>query len=731
MLCRNLLLIFLLTASLCFAQGKPPFTFEDMMSLKRLSDPQISPDGKWVLFSAVDVDLGKNTRVSHLWIVPAAGGESRQITRDPAGENRGRWSPDGKRFLFTSSKDGESQIWVADFDRVKGETSGAPLRVTSISTEADGALWAPDGKHILFISSVYPGCIDDACNRARIEEKKKSPVKAMVFTRLFFRHWNQYVDDMRSHIFVEPVDPDGRPAGPARDLTPGEYDAPVFSLGGGDLYAFSPDGQEVCFTSNHDPNPAVSTNNDLWIVPVNGGPAKNITAANPASDSTPLYSPDGKYIAYLAQARPGYESDRFRLMLYDRASGKVFSLTEKFDRWVGSFTWTPDSNTIYFAAEDAGESPIYSADISADKANPSLPVTALMKKGSSQSNSRKGPPVLIRGSNDELSVTPDGKAIIFSRNSVRAPNEVFSLSTRMNCGGEVVVKDKSGRMRSEALCTYPPAQAITRMNDSVLSRVQTQPLESFRFDGAEKKQVQGFIVMPPDFDSGRKYPVKFLVHGGPQQAWGDAWSYRWNPQLFAASGYVVVMINPRGSTGYGQQFIDDINGDWGGRVFKDLMLGLDFAEKTYPFIDKNRECALGASYGGYMMNWILGHTTRFKCLVSHDGMFNAESAWGSTEELWFNEWEFKGTPWSNRAMYQKWSPHMYAANFKTPTLVVHGQLDYRLDVSEGFQLFTTLQRLGVPSKMLFFPDEGHWVQKPQNGRLWNKTVSEWIDQWTK
>ena len=257
------------------------------------------------------------------------------------------------------------------------------------------------------------------------------------------------------------------------------------------------------------------------------------------------------------------------------------------------------------------------------------------------------------------------------------------------------------------------------------------PLEPFWFPGAHGDKVQGFLVKPPNFDASKKYPVKFLIHGGPQGAWGDDWSYRWNPELFAANGYVVIMINFHGSTGYGQKFIDAINGDWGGAPFEDLMKGLDYAEKTYPFIDKDRECALGASYGGYMANWVLGHTNRFKCIVSHDGMFNTDSAWGTTEELWFNNWEFKGTPYTNPEMYEKWSPRNAAKNFKTPTLVIHGQLDYRLDVSEGFQLFTTLQTMGVPSKMLYFPDEGHWVLKPQNSQLWYKTVNDWVDQWTK
>jgi dipeptidyl aminopeptidase/acylaminoacyl peptidase len=376
-------------------------------------------------------------------------------------------------------------------------------------------------------------------------------------------------------------------------------------------------------------------------------------------------------------------------MLYERATGQHRSLTENFDRWVGGFVWAPDSSRIYFVAEDKGEQPIYQVGVSGGDVRR-----------------------LERGTNDDLTITSDGKILLFTRMSVRAPNEIYSA--------ELANNTRLGATRQ-----------LTHLNDAALSQVEMPPLQSFWFTGSEKSRVQGFLLKPPGFDAHKKYPVKFLIHGGPQGAWHDAWSYRWNPELFAADGYVVVMINFHGSTGYGQKFIDAINGDWGGRPYLDLMRGLDYVERAYPFVDKDRECALGASYGGYMINWILGHTTRFKCLVSHDGMFNTESAYGTTEELWFPEWEFKGTPWTNRAMYRRWSPHLFAANFKTPTLVVHGQLDYRLDVSEGFQLFTTLQRLGVPSKMLYFPDEGHWVLKPQNSGLWYKTVNQWVDTWVK
>jgi dipeptidyl aminopeptidase/acylaminoacyl peptidase len=454
--------------------------------------------------------------------------------------------------------------------------------------------------------------------------------------------------------------------------------------------------------------------------------AKNITADNPASDSTPLYSPDGRYIAYRAQQRPGYESDRFRLMLYDRKTGEKKNLTEGLDRWVGTFTWTPDSKQIYVAVDSRGGG--FVERISADG-------SGLTQVGAFRCDSEEG-------FYDDFQFTAGGKTLLAAENTLQSPTEIAVLE--VNKAAPTRCSDGLERLEPASPAQYEPDEGkivqdsvnvtrrqLTHLNDAVLSQVAMFPLDPFWFTGAHGDKVQGFLVKPPNFDASKKYPVKFLIHGGPQGAWGDDWSYRWNPELFAANGYVVIMINFHGSTGYGQKFIDAINGDWGGAPFEDLMKGLDYAEEHYAFIDKDRECALGASYGGYMINWILGHTDRFKCLVSHDGMFNAESAWGSTEELWFNDWEFKGTPYDNREMYQKWSPHQYAKNFKTPTLVIHGQRDYRLDVSEGFQLFTTLQMEGVPSKMLYFPDEGHWVLKPQNSRLWYETVNAWVDQWTK
>jgi dipeptidyl aminopeptidase/acylaminoacyl peptidase len=679
--------------------AKRPFTFEDMMKLKRVGSPVPSPDGKWVVFDAVDVDLEANKKISHLWIVPAAGGESRRLNQTPNHEERPRFSPDGKRLIWTSKATDPTQIWMSNFTPESGGLDGTPHQVTNISTGADGAIWTPDGKNIVFVSSVYPDAKDDAENKKRDEELGKSKVKAKIFTKLLYRHWTGYTEFKRSHVFAVSAEADASQPNSARDLTPGDHDVPPFNLGGQDLYSVSPDGQELAYTSNIDEVEATSTNNEIFIVPMAGGTPKKISTS-PGNDNTPLYSPDGKHIAWRSMARAGFEADKERLFLQDRQSGQTRDLTEKFDRSVGSFVWRqwsdPNIVDLLFSAEDHGQSEIYSIFIGGTKQN---------------EPKRESGPLHA----DDLAFVPSTETVFFSRARVSAPSEIWSVFSPTVLG------------------TFPQSamepKPVTHMNDALLAQIDMQPLEPFTFKGANNDDVQGFMVKPPAFDPAKKYPLKFLIHGGPQGAWGDSWSYRWNPELFAASGYVVVMINFHGSTGYGQKFTDSISGDWGGKPYEDLMKGLDYVEKTYPFIDKNREAALGASYGGYMANWVLGHTDRFKCIVSHDGVFNTESAYGTTEELWFTEWEFKGPPWKNRELYRKFSPHLFAEKFKTPTLVVHGQLDFRLDVSEGFQLFTTLQRLKVPSKMLYFPDEGHWVLKPQNSRLWWKTVNDWVDQW--
>jgi dipeptidyl aminopeptidase/acylaminoacyl peptidase len=701
---------------------KRPFTFEDMMKLKRVGAPVPSPDGKWVVFDCQDVDLEANTKTSHLWIVPASGGESRRLNPTPNHEERPRFSPDSKRLIWTSKATDPTQIWMCDFDPEAGKMVGKPHQLTSISTGADGGIWSPDGKNIVFVSAVYPDCKDDACNKQRGEELKKSKIKAKIFSRLFYRHWNAFTEFKRSHLFVqsvgrdsvEPTKVDGstkfegsaerRPTGNSapRDLTPGDHDVPPFSLGGQDMYTVSPDGQEVAYTSNIDEVEATSTNNEIFIVPINGSAtAGKKISTSPGADTTPLYSPDGKYLAWRSQVRAGFEADKWRLFLQDRQSGKIKNLSEKFDRSVGSFTWKSDSSLIIFVADDRGGSTFCAASPEGKLFYPPELFAPTSPKNDMPFHY------------DDLAYC--GYNLYFGSAGIHAPTEIWQINGRV---GESYAQPGGVKMAG-----------LTAVNVGLLSNIDMQPLESFTFKGANNEEVQGFMVKPPGFDPNKKYPLKFLVHGGPQGAWGNSWSYRWNPELFAASGYVVVMINFHGSTGYGQKFTDSISGDWGGKPYVDLMKGLDYVEKTYPFIDKNHEAVLGASYGGYMVNWIIGHTNRFKCAVSHDGTFNTESAYGTTEELWFPEWEFKGPPSKNRELYRKWSPHLFADKFKTPTLVIHGQNDYRLDVSQGFDLFTTLQRLRVPSEMLYFPDEGHWVLKPQNSRLWYKTVSDWVDQW--
>lgn len=670
-----LLILVLLLAAFPAAAQKKPITVEMLWSLHRISDPQVSPDGRTVLFSVMSPDLQKNARPVQIWSVPIEGGEPRQITREGSRNTRPRWSTDGRRVAFISNRGGSQQVWLMDAD------GGDARKLTDIPTDADGVLWSPDGKRLLFTSSVFPDCAGMDCNRQRNAAQEKNPVTAKVFTGLLYRHWNAWRDDKRSHLFVMPAD-----GGTPLDLTPGNEDVPPFSLGGPDEYAFSPDGREVAYIRNNDPVEAVSTNKDIFIVAVTGGAAKQITT-NPAWDATPVYSPDGRYIAYRRMDRPGYESDRFVLTLYERSSGRHTPLTAQYDRSIGSILWSPDSRQIYFATEDRATHPIIAVD-----ANGGEPRT-----------------VVTGATNDEAAITRDGRTLVFTRNSMQRPSEVF----RAESGGN----------------TASP-QPITRMNDALLSDVQITTPEAFTFAGAGGTPMHGWILKPPAFDAARRYPAMFLLHGGPQTAWNDAWSYRWNAQTFAAAGYVIAMVNRHGSTGFGQKFTDEIREDWGGRAFEDIMKGVDHVAKL-PYVDSARIGASGASYGGYMANWIAGHTTRFRCLVTHAGLFDLASMYGATEELWFPEWDFAGAPWENPEVYRKLSPSSYVRNFKTPTLVIHGQLDYRVDVSQGFAMYTALQKMKAPSKMVYFPDEGHWILKPANSAFWYRQVIGWWDRWLK
>ncbi len=650
-----------------------PITFDDLISLGRIGDFEVSPDGRWIAFEVTWYDKEENSSNTDIYLVPAVGGEVWRFIRSEGADHSPSWSPDGKHLAFVSDRDGSSQIWIIPSD------GGEASRITDIPTGVSGPLWSPDGKRLAFASRVFPECENMSCNEEKLKEHKEGEVKARLIDHLLFRHWNHWREGRWNHLFLTDLE-----GNEPTEINKGRTDSPPISLGGERDYDFSPDGTELCFAMNPDPMVAISTNNDLYIVPVAGGDPRPITSANLSNDNDPRYSPDGKYILYRAQLRPRFEADRYRLMLYDRRSGETKNLTESFDYSIGRFAWAPDSKTIYFSTDDMGRYSIGRATIRGNDAK-----------------------LIIRGGFDtRLGVTPDGKHLVFARQSVRRPIDLFRASVK---GSDIV--------------------QLTDINSEILSGLEMNPVEEFWFEGAESARVHGMIVKPPFFDESKKYPMILLIHGGPQGAFGDDFHFRWNAQMFAAPGYVVAMINPRGSTGYGQEFTDEISGDWGGKVYIDLMNGVDYLLENYSYIDGDRIAAAGASYGGYMVNWIEGHTDRFKCLVSHAGVYNLASMYGATEELWFPEWEFMGMPWTNRDLYARWSPHNYAADFKTPCLVVHGENDFRVPYGEGLQFFTALQRQGVPSKLLFFPDEDHFVRKPLNAELWWNTLHEWFAEY--
>lgn len=660
--------LILFASGALFAQ-RQTFDVRMMLGLSRVSEPALSPNGRQVAFTVQTVDIEKNIKPKQIYVVPLSGGSPVQLTHEGNDNERPQWSPDSRQIYFISDRGGSSQIWVMDADGRNAR------QITRLSTEAGGLLVSPDGKKLVFESSVYPDCgADDRCNQDKIEAEAKNKVKARIYTSLLYRHWTAYETKRRQHLLV--IDADGSNA---KDLTPGPHDVPPFSLGGPDDYAISPDSLEVAFVINVDPDPATSTNSDIYTVPITGGEIRKITVGLGA-DNSPLYSPDGKLLAFRSQMRAGYESDRWRLMVLDRATGKTANLSEGLDRWVESMTWLPDSERLVFTEEDRGRTSLQMISVSGGGARSIIP----------------GPTV------DDVQFTPDGETMIYTSQSGSKPVEIYKATAGSGTG-----------------------VALTHFNDAALANSTVKPLEEIWVDG-----IQTFIVKPPDFSAVKKYPVLFLIHGGPQGAWGETWSYRWNPQVFASAGYLVVMPNPRGSTGYGQKFIDDINGDWGGKVYDDIMAVADQIQKL-PYADADRMAAAGGSFGGYMIDWILGHTNRFKALISHSGVYDLRSMAGETEELWFPKWEFNGMPWENPDMYAKWSPSFFASEFKTPTLVFHGELDYRVPVGQGMQLFTALQLQKVPSKLVLFPDEGHWILKPQNSVLWYGQFLDWIGEWLK
>jgi dipeptidyl aminopeptidase/acylaminoacyl peptidase len=674
-----------LGSTLAQESAKHPLSFDDLIKLHRVADAKISPDGKRVVYSVTTPDMEANRNASNLWMVLTEGGAPIQLTQS-GHDSSPVWSPDSKMLAFLSSRAGTSQVYVLPLN------GGEAHAWTHLSTGADIVKWSPDGKTIAFTSSVYPDCKDDACNKSRDEEKEKNKVKAHVSEQLLYRHWTHWFEGKRSHLFVVPA-----PASPAqaeettipRDLTPGaEYDVPPDERGGPDDIDFSPDGTELCFTAVTDKVEAISTNGDLFLVPVAGGAEPKKITKNPGFDGNPVYSPDAKSIAYHAQLTAEYESDRWRVMLYDRQSGKIDNLSESFDRSADALAWAPDSKTIYFTAENETLQPIYAMEAR---------VGAQPRK------------VVADGFNAAPSISKDGKTIVFERSSMTMPAEIFAMH-----------EDES-------------AKQLTHHNESILANVEMNAPETFWFEGAEGARVQAMLLRPPNFDKAKKYPLLVILHGGPQTMFANSWGYRWNPQVFSAPGYVSLMINRRGSTGYGQKFVDEITNDWGGKAYVDVMKGVDATLAKYTFIDGKRMAAAGGSYGGYMADWIATHSGRFKAIISHAGVYDKTSMW-ATEELWFEEHDMQGTPWSNPESYRKWAPATYAADlgkYKTPTLVIAGELDYRVPYTQSLEFFNTLQRQGVPSKLVVFPDEGHWVLKPQNAQFWYKTFLDWLATYLK
>jgi dipeptidyl aminopeptidase/acylaminoacyl peptidase len=682
------------------AADKSPMTIDDLFKFKRVADPEISPDGKWVVYAVTTVtDAAANKTQSNLWLAPADGsGPPRQLTTTDKKDRHPRWSPDGKKVLFESTRSGDDQLWVIDI------SGGEAKQLTTISTEAGTGIWSRDGKQIAFVSAVYPEFSEkpykesNEANKKKIEEAGKNPVKAKVFKRLFYRHWDAYVEDKRQHLFVISLDPASNTAGEPKDVTPGDRDAyptsTTFSIG--DDFTFSPDGKYLLFTAVPAEGEAWTTNHDICRVPVTGGTTKweTLTAKNLAADTFPNFSPDGTKLAYRAQKKAGYEADKWELMIVEVDASGAFkgepkSVTAKLDRSVDDFVWAVDNDTIFFVAEEGAATPIWEVHVSTGE------IAQLVKGGTMSA----------------LSISRDGNRLAFQHVAMHQPPRVGAIGTV--------------RGASETVRFFDP-------NAELLKTLDLPKPESVEIpvDGGVKMQM--WILKPPGFDPSKKWPVAYLVHGGPQGAWEDGWSFRWNPEAWAAQGYIVALPNPRGSTGFGQQFVDEISGDWGGKCYRDLYAGVKYL-KSLPYVDADRMGSAGASFGGYMQDWFAVNdiAQEFKCLITHCSVWNFESMWGTTDELWFDEYEHGGMPWDKPGAYREFSPHTKAANlakFKTPMLIIHNDLDFRCPIGQGHELFSALQRQGVKSKFINFPDEGHWVLKPANSKFWHQEVFAWLKE---
>ena len=660
-------------------------TIDDLLAVKTVADPQISPDGKSVVYVVSEIDREAGKSNSSLWLVLLPGGEPKRLTTTPGSNNHPRWSPDGKTIAFVSSRGGSSQVWLLPID------GGEPRQLTHLPIDVSGPLWSPKGDKIAFTAEVYPGKTPEE-TEAKDKEKEASKSKARIFDKLMVRHWASWDEAKRSHLFVC-----DSTSGLAKDFTIGfQVNIPPGPFGGSNDYCWSPDGKELAFTAEPLKDHAWSTNSDIWTVALENGQTKNLTEANKAADAQPSYSPDGKYLAYVRQSRPGFESDMWILTVRDLRSGAATELTGKLDRPVLSFVWGGETS-LFAVIDDEGTEPVVSVSFGEGGVVAPIPVQDNQSVDTLLAQVKGG-------ANTAVQYEPKSRTLILLRSTSSRPAELYQF----------------------AYGSKKPVP-LTHHNDALIANLDLHQAEEFRFKGAGGDNIFGWLVKPPGFDASKKYPVVFLIHGGPQGAWHDDWVARWNYQMFASKGFAVVAVNPRGSTGFGQKFTDLISQDWTGMVYEDLMKGLDHALKTYSYLDGDKVAAAGGSYGGFMVNWIAGHSDRFKALISHAGVFDLESMYFTTEELWFAEWEFGGTPWGNPDHYRERSPSTYAANFKTPTLVIHGALDFRVPDAQGLGMFTALQRRGIESRYLFFPDEGHWILKPANRAVWWREMLGWLE----
>ncbi|MFZ5441030.1 MAG: prolyl oligopeptidase family serine peptidase [Myxococcota bacterium] len=657
---------------------KKPYTVQDQVMLKRLSGFEVSPDGTKVVFGLRSTDLEANKGRVDLWLVGTDGKGLRQLTSHEGNETAPVWAPDGSALYFLAARSGSNQVWRLPID------GGEAVQVTKFPLDVDAFKLTPDGQTLVFAAEVFVDCDTLDCTAKRLEEKAKRKTSAQVYDSLFFRHWDTWKDGRRAHLFAQKLT-----GGPVVSLQKKQNaDSPSKPFGGADDFVFSPDGKTVVYVARDaGREEAWSTDLDLWSVPLDGKTAPvKLTQGNRATDTAPSYSPDGKQLAWLAMSRPKFEADKLRVMVRDLSTGKERSLTDAWDRSASSLAWSADGKSLFVTADDLGQVGVFSIDVASGR------VTKLLSDGS------------VSG----VRLAKDG--LVVARDSLTSASDLYLLST-----------DGKGTLAR-----------LTDVNAEAFASFALGAPEQFNFKGWNGETVYGYVVKPAGFDAKKKYPLAFLVHGGPQGSFGNHWHYRWNPQTYAGHGYVAVMIDFHGSTGYGQAFTDSISGDWGGKPLEDLQKGLAAALEKYPFIDKTKMCALGASYGGFMINWMAGNWNEpWKCLVTHDGNLDERFAYFDTEELWFPEWEHGGAPWEQGATYDKHNPLDHVAKWKVPTLVVHGGRDYRVVDTQGMATFTALQRRGVPSKFLYFPDENHWVLKPGNSIVWHETVLGWLDQWTK